>query len=339
MPDIPNRLAEALADRYRLERELGQGGMATVYLAEDLKHRRKVAVKVLRPELAATLGPGAVPPRDRARRPAPAPPHPPAPRLGRGPGLPLLRHAVRGRGEPARTTHPSRRAADPGGRAAPGRGGRRALLRPRAGRGPPRHQAGQRAALRTARAGDRLRRRQGGERGHRPAGPHHRRHRARHAGLHGARAGGRPTRTSITGWTSTPSACWATSCSTGTPPFTGQWPQEVLAAHVTQPARADHLPPAADLGGARRHRHEVPRQAPGRPLAERRGAGLPARAAAHAERRDDAAADPDGECRAAAVDAPLGAPRGSRAHAGRGGAAAVQESCPADPGGRQASPR
>jgi Tol biopolymer transport system component/tRNA A-37 threonylcarbamoyl transferase component Bud32 len=57
MPDIPNRLAAALADRYRLERELGQGGMATVYLAEDLKHHRKVALKVLRPELAATLGP------------------------------------------------------------------------------------------------------------------------------------------------------------------------------------------------------------------------------------------------------------------------------------------
>jgi serine/threonine protein kinase/Tfp pilus assembly protein PilF len=50
------RLASALADRYRLERELGQGGMATVYLAEDLKHHRKVAVKVLRPELAAALG-------------------------------------------------------------------------------------------------------------------------------------------------------------------------------------------------------------------------------------------------------------------------------------------
>ncbi len=51
------RLRESLADRYRLERELGQGGMATVYLAEDLKHHRKVAVKVLRPELAAALGP------------------------------------------------------------------------------------------------------------------------------------------------------------------------------------------------------------------------------------------------------------------------------------------
>ena len=41
----------ALADRYRIERELGQGGMATVYLAEDLKHRRQVALKVLKPEL------------------------------------------------------------------------------------------------------------------------------------------------------------------------------------------------------------------------------------------------------------------------------------------------
>jgi Tol biopolymer transport system component len=49
-------LAAALADRYRLERELGAGGMATVYLAEDLKHDRKVALKVLRPELAAVLG-------------------------------------------------------------------------------------------------------------------------------------------------------------------------------------------------------------------------------------------------------------------------------------------
>jgi Tol biopolymer transport system component/tRNA A-37 threonylcarbamoyl transferase component Bud32 len=53
----PSRLTAALADRYQVERELGQGGMATVYLAEDLKHRRKVALKVLRPELAATLGP------------------------------------------------------------------------------------------------------------------------------------------------------------------------------------------------------------------------------------------------------------------------------------------
>jgi TolB-like protein/tRNA A-37 threonylcarbamoyl transferase component Bud32 len=51
------RLAAALADRYRIDRELGQGGMATVYLAEDIRHRRQVAIKVLRPDLAAALGP------------------------------------------------------------------------------------------------------------------------------------------------------------------------------------------------------------------------------------------------------------------------------------------
>jgi eukaryotic-like serine/threonine-protein kinase len=50
------RLAAALADRYRIERELGQGGMATVYLAHDLKHDRRVALKVLRAELAAVIG-------------------------------------------------------------------------------------------------------------------------------------------------------------------------------------------------------------------------------------------------------------------------------------------
>ncbi len=56
MPEITAKLSTALADRYRIERHLGEGGMATVYLAEDLKHKRKVAVKVLRPELAAVLG-------------------------------------------------------------------------------------------------------------------------------------------------------------------------------------------------------------------------------------------------------------------------------------------
>src|SRR5262245_43233508 len=57
MDEPAERLREALADRYRVERELGRGGMATVYLAEDLKHHRRVAIKVLHPELAAALGP------------------------------------------------------------------------------------------------------------------------------------------------------------------------------------------------------------------------------------------------------------------------------------------
>ncbi len=56
MTSAPPRLLAALADRYLIERELGQGGMATVYLAQDLKHERKVALKVLKPELAAMLG-------------------------------------------------------------------------------------------------------------------------------------------------------------------------------------------------------------------------------------------------------------------------------------------
>ena len=56
MPDVPDLFAADLAPRYRVERELGSGGMATVYLAHDLRHDRRVAVKVMRPELGASLG-------------------------------------------------------------------------------------------------------------------------------------------------------------------------------------------------------------------------------------------------------------------------------------------
>ena len=57
MGDVRDQLQAALAGRYVLERELGRGGMATVYLARDVRHDRSVALKVLHPELAATLGP------------------------------------------------------------------------------------------------------------------------------------------------------------------------------------------------------------------------------------------------------------------------------------------
>ncbi len=56
MSDPAARLNAALEGRYAIERELGEGGMATVYLADDVKHQRKVALKVLKPELAAVVG-------------------------------------------------------------------------------------------------------------------------------------------------------------------------------------------------------------------------------------------------------------------------------------------
>ena len=56
MSEVPTKLSDALGDRYELEHEIGQGGMATVFLAQDVKHDRRVAIKVLRPELVAVIG-------------------------------------------------------------------------------------------------------------------------------------------------------------------------------------------------------------------------------------------------------------------------------------------
>ena len=89
----PAALAEALAAHYRLDRQLGEGGMATVYLAHDLKHGRDVAIKVLRPDFAESLG------RERFLREiqlAARLNHPhilPLYDSGEAGGLPLLRHA------------------------------------------------------------------------------------------------------------------------------------------------------------------------------------------------------------------------------------------------------
>ena len=62
MATLHERVQSALGDRYRIERELGRGGMATVFLAEDLKHQRRVALKILHPDIATNIGP------DRFRR-------------------------------------------------------------------------------------------------------------------------------------------------------------------------------------------------------------------------------------------------------------------------------
>ncbi len=56
MSDVQSRLQSSLAERYTIEHEVGRGGMATVYLAQDLRHHRPVALKVLHPELAMSLG-------------------------------------------------------------------------------------------------------------------------------------------------------------------------------------------------------------------------------------------------------------------------------------------
>ncbi len=85
VPQPPPPLVDALRDRYVIERELGRGGMATVYLAHDLRHDRPVALKVLHPELARGARARAVPAGDPARRAAPASAHPVGVRLGRAP--------------------------------------------------------------------------------------------------------------------------------------------------------------------------------------------------------------------------------------------------------------
>ena len=162
MPDLPpaSSLTTALADRYRIERELGGGGMSRVFVADEVALGRRVVVKVIAPEqmegvsaerftremkLAARLQQAnivPVPDRGRRRRPA------------------LLHDAVRrGRVAPGATPQ-GRRPARRGGEH-PARRGARARLRARAGRRASRHQAGEHPALRRRRGRHRLRDRQG----------------------------------------------------------------------------------------------------------------------------------------------------------------------------------
>ena len=105
---IPADLRDALAGRYTLERELGQGGMATVYLAHDVRHERPVALKVLRAEQSAAARRRAVRAGDQSPRAAAASVRSPASRFGRSRRRSLFRHAVRrGRIAPRQDSHAS----------------------------------------------------------------------------------------------------------------------------------------------------------------------------------------------------------------------------------------
>ena len=163
--DAPARLAAALADRYRLERELGQGGMATVYLAEDLKHNRKVAIKVLKPELAAVLGAERFVQEIETTAALQHPNILPLFDSGEADGF-LFYVMPYVEGETLRTKldRETQLGVDETVQLVT-RSGRRAGLRAPARRGAPRHQAGEHPDPRRPPDGGRLRHRAGGERG------------------------------------------------------------------------------------------------------------------------------------------------------------------------------
>ena len=228
-------LTVALADRYAIERQIGAGGMATVYLAKDLKHDRNVAVKVLREDLSASLG------KERFLREikvAAALQHPhvlPLYDSGEANGLlyyvmpfvegmSLREKLVKGGRAPRR-----RRGANPPRR------GRRALGGAQAWRGAPRPQARKRDAARQARARDGLRRGEGAERSDRKES-------LTTIGV----ALGTPTYMAPEQATADPHVdhradiyafgVMAYELLAGRPPFAGMTPQQVLAAHVTSAA-------------------------------------------------------------------------------------------------------
>ncbi len=93
MTEAMSRLNDALRGRYTIEQELGEGGKATVYLAADLKHQRKVALKVLKQELAAVVGAERFLAEIKTTANLSAPSYPAALRFRRGGRLPLLRDA------------------------------------------------------------------------------------------------------------------------------------------------------------------------------------------------------------------------------------------------------
>ena len=207
------QLRTALADRYRIERELGQGGMATVYLAEDLKHHRQVAIKVLEPDSRPSLGPERFLREIEIAARLHTSAHPAAVRLGRGGRIALLRHALRRRGSRCATGSTREKQLPLEDALQIAREVADALSYAHSrGRGPPRHQAGEHPAGERARGGGGLRHR-AGDRGGRGGDAHGDGDGGGHAGVHEPGAGGgsagpgRPLATS-TPWAACCTRCW-----------------------------------------------------------------------------------------------------------------------------------
>ena len=159
MPELLGRLQSALADRYRLDREVGAGGMATVYLAAGRPPRPAGRAQGAPARARGRHRRRALPRRDQAHGQPAAPAHPAAVRLGRGRRLPVLRHAVHRGRVAARPAQPREAAARARRGADRHRSRRGARLRAPPRRGASRHQAREHPAARRPGAGGRLRHR------------------------------------------------------------------------------------------------------------------------------------------------------------------------------------
>ena len=230
MADPLPQLTTALSDRYRIERELGAGGMATVYLAHDLRHDRKVAHQGAAPGARRGDRRRAVPLRDQDDRESAASAHPAAASIRARPTAFLfyVMPFVEGESLRDRLDREKQLPVADAVRIAT-RGGRRARLRAPPRRHPPRHQAREHPAARRQRAGRRLRHRARRQQGGRRADDRDR-DVARHAALHEPRAGDGRARDRRAQPTSTRSAACSTRCCSASRPSPGRrrrpsWPR------------------------------------------------------------------------------------------------------------------
>ena len=230
MSDVAEVLAVALGSHYRIERELGGGGMSRVFVAEELALGRRVAIKVLPPELAEGIT------AERFRREiqlAAQLQHPhivPLLTSDRAGRTGLLPDAVRRGRDAAGAAGPRRHAAGRRRGAHRARCRRGPRVRPRPRRGAPGHQAGEHPVVERPRAGARLRRGKGAPSREHGGGttagialgtPLYM---APEQAAGGGKVDGRAD--------STPSASYSTSCSPGRPPFEGDSAYDLLAAHI-----------------------------------------------------------------------------------------------------------